>query len=62
MNLMLKARVNRSDAQTIQQALDQLAAKGPVRKEGKPILRVFRCPQDSGRAPLLPLIPANDKH
>jgi len=34
MNFKLKARINRSDAQTIQQALDQLAAKGSVRKEG----------------------------
>jgi hypothetical protein len=34
MNFKLKARVNRSDAQTIQYALDQLAAKGSVRKEG----------------------------
>ena len=34
MNLKLKARINRSDAQTIRQALDQLAAKGSVRKEG----------------------------
>jgi hypothetical protein len=34
MKLKLKARVNRSDAQTIRQALDQLAAKGSVRKEG----------------------------
>jgi hypothetical protein len=30
MNFKLKARINRSDAQTIQQALDQLAAKGTV--------------------------------
>ena len=34
MKLKLKARVNRSDARTIRQALDQLAAKGSVRKEG----------------------------
>jgi hypothetical protein len=34
MKLKLKARVSRSDAQTIQQALDQLAAKGAVKKEG----------------------------
>jgi hypothetical protein len=33
MNFKLKARVNRSDAETIPQALDQLAAKGSVRKE-----------------------------
>jgi hypothetical protein len=32
MNFQLKARVSRSDARTIQQALDQLAAKGSVRK------------------------------
>ena len=34
MKLKLKARINRSDAQTIQQALDQLTAKGSVRNEG----------------------------
>jgi len=34
MKLKLKARVNRSDAQTIQHALEQLAAKGSVRKAG----------------------------
>jgi len=34
LKLKLKARVNRSDAETIRQALDQLAAKGSVRKEG----------------------------
>ena len=34
MKLKLKARINRSDAGTIRQALDQLAAKGSVRKEG----------------------------
>jgi len=34
MNFKLQARINRSDAQTIRQALDQLAAKGSVRKEG----------------------------
>jgi hypothetical protein len=34
MTFTLKARVNRSDLQTIRQALDQLAAKGSVRKEG----------------------------
>ena len=34
MNFKLKARINRSDARTIQQALDQLAAKGSVMKEG----------------------------
>ena len=32
MKLRLKARVNRSDARTIRQALDQLATKGSVRK------------------------------
>jgi hypothetical protein len=31
----LKARVNRSDARTIRQALDQLSAKGSVRKAGE---------------------------
>jgi len=34
MNFTLKARINRSDARTIKQALDQLAAKGSVTKEG----------------------------
>lgn len=32
MNFKLKARVSRSDARTIQQALDQLAAKGSVKE------------------------------
>jgi hypothetical protein len=36
--LKLKARVNHSDAETIRQALDQLAAKGSVRKEGDEFL------------------------
>jgi hypothetical protein len=30
----LKARINRTDARTIQQALDRLCAKGSVKKEG----------------------------
>jgi hypothetical protein len=34
----LHARINRSDAETIRQALDQLAAKGSVRKEGDEFL------------------------
>jgi len=34
MKLTLKARINRSDAETIQQALDRLRAKGSVKKEG----------------------------
>ncbi|MGC1223984.1 MAG: hypothetical protein WA872_19565 [Candidatus Sulfotelmatobacter sp.] len=34
MNFNLKARINRSAAGTIRQALGQLAAKGSVRKEG----------------------------
>ena len=34
MNFKLKARINRSDAHTIRQALDQLAAKGSINKEG----------------------------
>jgi hypothetical protein len=34
MNFRLNARINRSDAETIRQALDQLAAKGSVRKGG----------------------------
>ena len=32
MNFKLKARVSRSDARTIRQALDQLAAKGSVKE------------------------------
>ena len=32
MNFKLKARVSRSDARTIQQALDQLGAKGSVKE------------------------------
>ena len=34
MKLKLNARINRSDAETIRQALDQLAAKGSVKKDG----------------------------
>jgi flagellar biosynthesis/type III secretory pathway M-ring protein FliF/YscJ len=34
----VKARINRSDAETIRQALDQLSAKGSVRKEGDEFL------------------------
>ncbi len=34
MNFNLKARINRSAAPTIRQALDQLAAKGSVKKDG----------------------------
>jgi len=34
MKLKLKARVNRSDAATIQHALEQLSSKGSIRKEG----------------------------
>ncbi len=34
MKLKLQARINRSDARTIRQALDQLSAKGSVTKEG----------------------------
>jgi hypothetical protein len=34
MKLKLKVRVNRSDALTIQHALEQLSAKGLVRKAG----------------------------
>jgi hypothetical protein len=34
LKLKLKARINRSDARTIQQVLDQLAAKGSVKKDG----------------------------
>jgi hypothetical protein len=32
--LKLKARVNRSDAATIQHALEQLSSKGSIRKAG----------------------------
>jgi hypothetical protein len=38
MNFKLKARINRSDEDTIQQALDQLAAKSSVWKEGDEFL------------------------
>jgi hypothetical protein len=38
MDFKLKARINRSDAKTIQQALDRLAAKCSVRKEGDEFL------------------------
>ena len=38
MDFKLKARVNRSDAQTIRQALDQLAARGSVKKGGDEFL------------------------
>ena len=34
MKLKPQARINRSDAGTIRQALDQLAAKGSVKKAG----------------------------
>jgi len=37
-NFSLKARVNRSAARTIRQAVDQLAAKGSVRKAGDEFL------------------------
>ena len=35
MNFKLHARINRSDAETIRQALDRLATNGSVRKEGE---------------------------
>jgi hypothetical protein len=38
MTFKLKARINRSDARTIQRALDQLAGKGSVTKEGDEFL------------------------
>ncbi|MGC1650748.1 MAG: hypothetical protein WA741_33405 [Candidatus Sulfotelmatobacter sp.] len=38
MKLKLQARINRSDARTIRQALDQLAAKGSVKREGDEFL------------------------
>lgn len=38
MNFTLKARINRSDAQTIRLVLDQLSAKGSVRKDGDEFL------------------------
>ena len=34
LNFKLRGRIKRSDARTIQQALDQLAGKGSLRKEG----------------------------
>jgi hypothetical protein len=38
LNFKLRARINRSDTGTIRQALDQLAAKSSVRKEGDEFL------------------------
>jgi hypothetical protein len=38
LNFKLKARINRSDAQMIRQALDQLSAKGSVKKDGEEFL------------------------
>jgi len=38
MKFNLKARINRSDARTIRQALDQLAARGSVRKDSEEFL------------------------
>jgi len=38
MKLKLKARVSRSDARTIRRALEQLSAKGFVKKEGDEFL------------------------
>jgi hypothetical protein len=38
MNFKLNVRINRSDAETIRQALDQLAAKASVRKKGDEFL------------------------
>jgi hypothetical protein len=38
LNFKLKARINRSDARTIQHALDQLTAKGSVKKDGDEFL------------------------
>ena len=38
MDFKLKARISRSDARTIRQALDQPAARGSVRKEGDEFL------------------------
>jgi len=35
MNFKLKARVSRSDAQTLRHALEQLSAKGSVKKAGE---------------------------
>jgi hypothetical protein len=42
MKLTLKTRVNRSDARTIRQALDQLSAKGSVkgkRENSSPLIK-----------------------
>ena len=38
MNFKLRARINRSDTGMIREALDQLAAKSTVRKEGDEFL------------------------
>ena len=38
MNFKLQARINRSDAQTVSQALEQLAAKGSVKQAGEEFL------------------------
>ena len=49
LNFKLSARVNRSDAQTIRQALDQLGAKGLVRKEGNEFLVAAEMQGESAR-------------
>ena len=38
MKLKLKARVNRPDARTIRHALEQLSAKGSIRKAGDEVV------------------------
>src|SRR5713101_2531685 len=49
LNFKLKARVNRSDARTVRQALGQLSAKGSVTKEGDEfVLEARWCLHSSG--------------
>jgi len=49
MNLKLKARVNRSDARTIRHALEQLSAKGSVKKAGDEYVVEAQMEGDSAR-------------
>jgi tetrahydromethanopterin S-methyltransferase subunit A len=49
MNFKLKARVNRSDAQTIRKAVEQLSAKGSVRKAGDEFVVEAETEGDSAR-------------
>jgi hypothetical protein len=49
MNFKLKARVSRSDARTIRHALEQLAAKGSVRKADEEFIVEAEIQGDSAR-------------